>query len=189
MVDGRAPRTCDAQDNRCRRYFGYGSAASLWRAGGHARESLRHGCGADFGFAMSLVNTHNIALRLCKIAPDILRDRYVPALLRGEMTACAALTGLGTGSDFSAITTTATPTMNGWLLNGEKTWIINGRHAGLSIVYAQCKAVGDSYGIGAFLVDLNTQGVTRYAIDAGFSQANMGTGGFVLKKLSRMKLC
>lgn len=136
---------------------------------------------ADFGFAMSLVNTHNIALRLSEIAPDTLRQRYIPNLLNGRISACTALTEPGTGSDFAAVTTQATKTENGWMLNGEKTWIINGRHAGLSIVYAQCRTIGDAGGIGAFLVDLNAKGVTRYAIDAGFAQTSMGTGGFTLQ--------
>ncbi|MFK7838026.1 MAG: acyl-CoA dehydrogenase family protein [Sulfitobacter sp.] len=137
--------------------------------------------GADFGFAMSLVNTHNIALRLSEIASQALCQRYIPSLLNGRMSACTALTEPGTGSDFAAVTTKATQSETGWLLNGEKTWIINGRHAGLSIVYAQCATVGDGNSIGAFLVDLSGPGVTRYAIDSTFSQTSMGTGGFVLQ--------
>lgn len=134
--------------------------------------------GADFGLAMSLVNTHNIALRLCQIAPPEVRDRYLPALLSGDMSACTALTEPGTGSDFAAVTTTARKEGAGWVLNGEKTWIINARHAGLSMVYAQCGPLGDAAGIGAFLVDVSAQGVSRHAIDAGFSQTSLGTGGF-----------
>lgn len=137
--------------------------------------------GADFGFAMSLVNTHNIALRLTQIAPEALCQRYLPALLSGKLSACTALTEPATGSDFAAVTTVARQSGRGWVLNGEKTWIINGRHAGLSVVYAQCSTIGDSTGIGAFLVDLNAAGVTRYAIDSGFSQTSMGTGGFTLR--------
>lgn len=137
--------------------------------------------GAEFGFAMSLVNTHNIALRLSEIAPDAICQRYIPELLSGKTSACTALTEPGTGSDFAAVTTQAIQTDTGWVLNGEKTWIINGRHAGLSIVYAQCGSVGDVNGIGAFLVDLNAQGVTRYAIDSSFAQTSLGTGGFTLQ--------
>jgi len=136
--------------------------------------------GADFGFAMSLVNTHNIALRLAEIAPERITRRYLPDLLAGRISACTSLTEPTTGSDFAAVTTTARKTAAGWVLNGEKIWIINGRHAAVSIVYAQCKTVGDSSGIGAFLVDLTAPGVARYAIDAGFAQTSLGTGGFTL---------
>lgn len=138
---------------------------------------------ADFGFAMSLVNTHNIALRLTEIAPYPLFQRYGPDLLGGQMSACTALTEPGTGSDFAAVSTMASRAESGWTLNGEKTWIINGRHAGLSIIYAQCTTIGDADGIGAFLVDLNSQGVDRHAIDAGFAQTSMGTGGFTLNNV------
>ncbi|MCL4132418.1 UNVERIFIED_CONTAM: hypothetical protein GTU68_006267 [Idotea baltica] len=117
--------------------------------------------GSDFGFAMSLVNSHNIALRLCEAGMEEARERYQPALLAGQMSACTALTEPGTGSDFAAIRTTAQMTDTGWVLEGEKAWIINGRHAGLSIVYAQCAEIGDSNGIGAFLVDLTAPGVER----------------------------
>lgn len=136
--------------------------------------------GADFGFAMSLVNTHNIALRLCEVGQEAAAARYLPALLSGKMHACTALTEPGTGSDFAAIRTTARQAEGGWILQGEKSWIINGRQAGLSVVYAQCAEIGDSNGIGAFLVDLNAPGVTRYAIDSAFAQASLGTGGFRL---------
>ncbi|MDA8870487.1 acyl-CoA/acyl-ACP dehydrogenase [Rhizobiaceae bacterium] len=140
--------------------------------------------GADFGFAMSLVNSHNVALRLSEIASPALCKRYIPELLSGRTSACTALTEPGTGSDFAAVETQATRTDRGWDLNGEKTWIINGRHAGLSIVYAQCAEVGDSNGIGAFLVDLTAKGVTRYVIDAAFAQMSLGTGGFSLEDVS-----
>jgi len=118
---------------------------------------------------------------LSEIAPVDLCQRYIPDLLSGKISACTALTEPGTGSDFAAVTTQASKTDNGWLINGEKTWIINGRHAGISIVYAQCSTIGDAGGIGAFLVNLNAKGVTRYAIDGGFAQTSVGTGGFTLQ--------
>ena len=137
--------------------------------------------GADFGFTMSLVNSHNIALRLSESASDDLRARYIPDLLRGKISACTALTEPATGSDFAAITTRARQTDTGWALTGEKTWIINARHASLSIVYAQCGDLGDGKTIGAFLVDLTAPGVRRYPIDSSFAQTSMGTGGFTLQ--------
>lgn len=136
--------------------------------------------GADFGFAMSLVNTHNIALRLCEEGQVAAVEQTLAALLSGQMHACTALTEPGTGSDFAAICTTARQVDGGWLLDGEKSWIINGRQAGLAVVYAQCAEIGDSSGIGAFVVDLTVPGVTRYAIDSAFAQTSLGTGGFHL---------
>lgn len=141
---------------------------------------------ADFGFSMSLVNTHNAARRIALRAPKSVSAQYLPRLLSGKASACTALTEPGAGSDFAAITMRATQTPDGWVLNGEKAWIINARHAELSIVFAQCEETGTSKpskgagSIGAFLVDLNAAGARRYALDSAFSQTSIGTGGFVL---------
>jgi alkylation response protein AidB-like acyl-CoA dehydrogenase len=136
---------------------------------------------ADFGFAMSVINTQNVALNISRLGNERLRRQYLPSLLSGELSACTALTEPGAGSDFAAIRTHVVDAGDHWILSGEKQWIINGRHAGLAIVYAQCAAPGDRDGIGAFLVDLRQEGCRRYAIDSSVRQSSMGTGGFELK--------
>jgi len=136
---------------------------------------------ADFGFAMSVVNTHNVALKLAEHGATDLKTRHLPALLWGQASACTALTERGAGSDVGAMQMRAERQGDGWVLNGEKTWIINARHAALAIVYAQCGEQGDRDGIGAFLVDLTAPGCSRYALASAFPQSSMGTGGFTLK--------
>lgn len=133
----------------------------------------------DFGFAMSIVNTHNAALRLYLSAPA-LAERYLPGLLSGQTAACTALTEPTAGTDVTALQSRATQTSDGWVISGQKDWIINARHAGLSIVFAKCGAGEDAAAIGAFAVDLTAPGVTRHATEAGFDQTIMGTGGFTL---------
>ena len=135
---------------------------------------------ADFGLAMSLVNTHNVAKRVASTASKVVADKLLPDLLSGRMSACTALTEPSAGSDAAAMRCMARKTQSGWLLDGEKTWIVNARNAGLAIVYAQCEQPGRASGIAAFLVDLNGLGSERYPIDSGFSQASIGTGGFHL---------
>ncbi|MEM1079409.1 MAG: acyl-CoA dehydrogenase family protein [Pseudomonadota bacterium] len=134
----------------------------------------------DFGFAMSLVNSHNVGRRLCLSAPEAVRARYLPRIMAADISACTALTEPGTGSDFAAITTLAHETGSGWEITGEKTWIVNGRDAGFAIVFAQTADTGEARGIGGFLVDLTQSGVQRHAIESAFSQTSMGTGGFTL---------
>lgn len=130
----------------------------------------------DFGLAMSLVNTHNVGLRLCRSAPPALIARHLPGLLSGEVAACTALTEPGAGSDFAAITSCAVPDGDGWRLSGEKVWIVNARRAGLAVVFAHCGTAAGAASIGGFVVDLTRPGVTRQPIDAAFSQTAMGTG-------------
>lgn len=135
---------------------------------------------ADFGFAMSVINTHNITLRLALSASERLKDQFIPDLLAGRMSACTALTEPGAGSDLAAIATTSQRSGSDWILNGEKNWIINARHAGLALVYAQTDPALRMRGLGTFLVALEVDGVTRHAIDSAFSQTSIGTGGFTM---------
>lgn len=150
---------------------------------GHGFATLAQACEAlaavDFGFAMSLVNTHNVGRRLCLSAPPALVKRYLPGLLSGKISACTALTEPCAGSDFAAIRTRAVKDGEGWRLTGEKTWIVNARRAGLAVVFAHCGTSQGADGIGGFLVDLSLKGVRRYAIDSAFSQTSMGTGELV----------
>lgn len=137
----------------------------------------------DFGFAMAVVNTHNVCKRLHRSAPKLC-DRYLPDLLSGQVAACTALTEPGAGTDVVALATRATQTSDGWVLTGQKDWIVNARHAGMSIVFAKCGPGDDGAAIGAFAVDLTAPGVTRYATETGFPQASMGTGGFTLEHVT-----
>ncbi len=133
----------------------------------------------DFGIAMSLVNTQNVAIRLVKSAPRAVWEPLLPDLLAGRSSACTALTEPGTGSDFATVSTTAERLSDGgWRLDGEKIWIINARHAAVTIVYAQCGEPGDRDGIAAFVVPLDLAGCSRFPLDAPFSQTSLGTGGF-----------
>jgi alkylation response protein AidB-like acyl-CoA dehydrogenase len=138
----------------------------------------------DFGFAMSLVNTHNVALRLVRSAPPDLIARHLPGLLSGQTAACTALTEPGAGSDFAAITACAITEDGAWHLSGQKTWIINARRAGLAIVFAHCGEAAGANSIGAFVVDLTQPGVTRHPIDSAFSQTSMGTGRLTFDRVA-----
>ncbi|MEM6439940.1 MAG: acyl-CoA dehydrogenase [Pseudomonadota bacterium] len=129
---------------------------------------------ADFGFAMALINTQNAAIKIAERGAETLKARRLPRLLSGEASACTALTEPGAGSDFGSVATQARPEGDGWVLTGEKTWIINARHAETCIVYAQTAALGDRDGVAAFVVDLTAPGVTRTPLDSAFAQTSIG---------------
>ena len=137
--------------------------------------------GADFGFAMAWINTHNVALKVAQCGNATLQAQLLPDLLAGRVSACTALTEPASGSDFGAITTRATRDGDDWVLSGEKAWIINARHARWCIVYAQTAELGDRCGIAAFVVDLHSPGVSAHALHSAAAQTSMGTGGFRLQ--------
>jgi alkylation response protein AidB-like acyl-CoA dehydrogenase len=137
---------------------------------------------ADFGLAMALVNTHNVAKRIASSAPADLARNLLPDLIAGRASACTALTEPDAGSDAAAMHCSAVRAPGGWVLEGEKVWIVNARHARHAIVYAQTGPRGQAAGIAAFLVDLNEAGCSSFAIESGISQVSIGTGGFRLNR-------
>jgi acyl-CoA dehydrogenase family protein 9 len=70
---------------------------------------------------------------------DQQKERYLPALARGDYLAAYALTEPEIGSDAQNIRTTATPSKDGsyWRLNGRKIWIGNAHRAGVIATFAQ----------------------------------------------------
>ncbi|MBW0091191.1 acyl-CoA dehydrogenase family protein [Pseudonocardia sp. KRD-184] len=59
------------------------------------------------------------------------QERYLPRMATGEVRATMALTEPGGGSDLQAMTTTARPDGDGYLVDGSKTWISNARRSQL----------------------------------------------------------
>ena len=54
------------------------------------------------------------------------KNRWLPKLQSGEAIGCFGLTEPGFGSNPAGMQTRAKKDGNGWILNGEKTWITNG---------------------------------------------------------------
>jgi alkylation response protein AidB-like acyl-CoA dehydrogenase len=106
-----------------------------------ARETLaRHEGLADFAFAMQGLGSGPISL----FGDGSQRERYLPAVARGEKIAAFALSEPDAGSDVAAMTTRASANR----LTGTKTWISNGGIADFYTVFAR-----DGEGVGAFIVE------------------------------------
>ena len=135
---------------------------------------------ADFGFTMSLINTHNVAAKLAREAPAELARRYVPDLLAGRRLGCTALTEPGAGSDFAAIRTLASRMPQGWRIDGEKAWITNAAEADVIVLYAQTDPGSGGRGIACFLVDGQREGFKRQPAFALTGQHAIGAGAFKL---------
>ncbi|MFQ5862516.1 MAG: acyl-CoA dehydrogenase family protein [Candidatus Brocadiales bacterium] len=65
------------------------------------------------------------------------KQKYIPALCRGEIIGCFALTEPGAGSDAANQSTRAVLTGDKWVLNGTKTWISNAGVADIAILIAR----------------------------------------------------
>ena len=93
---------------------------------------------ADMGIAFSLVCHNNLtgAGRLRR-GSDLHRERFLQPMLDGSMLGGFLLTEPGTGSDATALTTTAIADGDGWILNGHKAWATNATEADLLSTYVQ----------------------------------------------------
>jgi acyl-CoA dehydrogenase len=119
------------------------------------RETLARWSGlADFAFAMQGLGTGPISL----FGSDRLKSRYLPPVARGERIAAFALSEPGAGSDVGAIATTARRDGEGWVIDGEKTWISNAGIADHYVVFCRWPEGGER-AYGAFVVDAGTAGL------------------------------
>jgi alkylation response protein AidB-like acyl-CoA dehydrogenase len=90
---------------------------------------------------------------------DAQKQRYLPKAASGEWLAAWALTEPGSGSDSSAMKTTAVRDGDDWVLNGTKMFITQGSVGGFCVVLARSnKDVPAQRGITAFIVDQGTKG-------------------------------
>ena len=89
---------------------------------------------------------------------DAQRERWVPKLATGEWLGAWALTEPGSGSDAASARTSATRRGDGWVLNGSKTFITNGRYADCLVVLAVTDREKGTRGISAFVVEKGMKG-------------------------------
>lgn len=85
------------------------------------------------------------------------QQQWIPRLCSGEAIGALALTEPGAGSDLQGISTKARQDGDTWILTGQKTFITNGIHADVVIVFARTGADGFSL----FLVESDRPGFRR----------------------------
>jgi acyl-CoA dehydrogenase len=81
------------------------------------------------------------------------KARWLPRLATGELVGAIAMTEPGAGSDLKAITTTALRSGNGYVINGQKTFISNGQTADLICVVAKTDPAAGAKGISLLMVE------------------------------------
>jgi acyl-CoA dehydrogenase len=122
-----------------------------------AREILAYRDGlADFAFAMQGLGTGPISL----FGSRELKERYLPAVARGDSIAAFALSEPEAGSDVAALATTAVPDGPDHVrIAGSKTFISNGGIADHYVVFARSGEAPGARGLSAFVVDAGTAGL------------------------------
>ena len=90
------------------------------------------------------------------------KQKYLPAMARGEIIGAIAMSEPAAGSDLQGIKTAAVRQDDGsYLLNGSKTFITNGWHADLVIVVAKTDPTAGAHGISLLLVERGMPGFEK----------------------------
>jgi len=87
-----------------------------------------------------------------------LHEKYLYPALKGEKKGAFQLTEPDAGSDLKAVSTRATKTSDGWVINGMKTWSTSGPKADFHTVLCQTDPAKGFKGLGFFLVPKETPG-------------------------------
>ena len=95
---------------------------------------------------------------------DEQKDRWLPAMARGEAIGCFGLTEPHGGSDPGNMKTHAKRDGDDWVINGAKMWITNGSIADVALVWAMTDE-----GVKGFLVETDSPGFTAQEIENKFS--------------------
>ena len=120
------------------------------------RETLaRHDGLADFAFAMQGLGTMAISL----FGSDTQKADWLPKVQSGAALSAFALSEPQSGSDVANLQLSARRDGNGYVLNGEKTWISNGGIADVYTVFARTGEAPGGRGISAFIVPADTPGL------------------------------
>jgi len=104
-----------------------------------------------------VINTGAIDL-LVKLAPDHIKERYLPGLLSGDLFICQAISEPDVGSDVASMKTRATLVGDEYVISGEKTWISNGEYADL--IFVTCRTSDDAKGaLSHFILEADSPGI------------------------------
>jgi acyl-CoA dehydrogenase len=100
------------------------------------------------------------------------KREWLPRMARGELVGAIAITEPGAGSDVKAIRTTARRSGEHYVINGSKTFVTNGWHAG--IVCLAVKTDASAPGLkGISLIALETKDLAGYRVGKSLDKVGM----------------
>jgi alkylation response protein AidB-like acyl-CoA dehydrogenase len=122
-----------------------------------AEEAARAGAsGPAFGLHNDIIGPY-----LTDLTTEEQKQRWLPKFCTGELITAIAMTEPGAGSDLQGIRTTAIRDGDGYVLNGQKTFISNGILADLVIVVARTDPTAGYKGISLLVVERGMPGFER----------------------------
>ena len=98
-------------------------------------------------------------LAIQHFAPDVLKERVVPLVCKGEMMIAVAMSEPDAGSALTDLKTRAERVGDRIVINGQKRWCSGAGHADAYVVYCRMSEEPGAKGIGAVLVEKDAAGL------------------------------
>src|SRR6202451_199630 len=120
----------------------------------------------DSGYrSMMSVQSSLVMLPIEQFGTDAQKQKYLPALARGESIGCFGLNETDHGSDPGSMVTRARAAPGGYRVSGAKTWISNSPIADVFVVWAKT----DDGIIRGFILEKGMRGLSAPGIEGKFS--------------------
>ncbi|MFJ9005993.1 acyl-CoA dehydrogenase family protein [Streptomyces canus] len=114
---------------------------------------------ADTG-VLSVIGLGMIGPTILAHAQPHIKDRWLPAMYRGDAIACQLFSEPGAGSDLASVATRAVREGEDWVLNGQKVWTSVAQHSQIGLALTRTNPDAPKHrGITAFLVPMDAPGV------------------------------
>lgn len=167
--------------------------AGLWRAGvpehlgGHGG-TWRHLAlrladvargGGDLGFVLSLITHAGLIRALTEYGSPWQHEHYLRPLLNGEVGASSLTEPQGWGNSVRTVSRAVARETGGWSLTGVEEHVANAPVADRAMVQARIADLGE-HGITLFLLDLDSQGVSRGPEEELTGLRSSPTGTFLM---------
>lgn len=114
---------------------------------------------------------------ILKYGTEAQKQKYLPAICRGEAAFGIGMSEPNSGSDLASIRTRAVREDGGWRLNGQKIWTTHGHNCAylIALVRTSGEASDRQKGLSQLIIDLKAPGITCRPIrdltgDAHFSE-------------------
>ena len=143
------------------------------------------GCGGDFAHEAVVIEElaragvhfanfvhSSVAHYLLDYANEERKREWLPRMASGELVGAVAISEPGAGSDVKAIRTTARRNGDHYLLNGSKTFVTNGWHAGVLCVAVKTDTSAPSLK-GISLIAVETKDLTGYRVGKALDKVGM----------------
>jgi len=119
-------------------------------------EEICKGC-AGLGILLSVHNSL-VCEAILRYGTDQQKKKYLPKLAKGEIIGAYSLTEPQAGTDAGNLKTTAVLKDGQYIVNGTKSFVSNGKIAGLVILFCLTDPPSRSKGISALIVETGTSG-------------------------------